>query len=538
LTLSLRHNKTVHLIPEREAHVKIFKRLSPSSWLAAVLGAFLLSSAAYGGKANNTLTVAFPREVVTLDGLYSNLRENDILSLVVDDALFSVNPETLQPEPLVARAYKFVNNTTLDVELRSGVRFHDGSELTAEDVAYSFNWIINPKSQTNFTPRIARWVESATATGPYTVRFRMKAPYAMFAYDFAYHSKIRKKGTYDNPKKEGGIDPTAATLALNGIGPYRVVEFRPGQRIVLQRFKGYRTDSPKSGATIENMVIRTIPDWSTQAAEVMSGGVDWSYQVPFEIADDVAKSGRAVHLSGPSMRIGYIVMDAAGKVKANNPLTHLKVRQAINHAIDREAIAKKLVKGQAGALHVACHPIQYACSEQVRKYEYSPQKAKALLAEAGFPNGFEMDFWAAREKPIMEAIVNQLNQVGIKATLRYVKGPTLSKARKDGQVLMYYGSSGSFSVPDAGAVVPDKFAPDSDENYTGRPEVGKLVMTAVSSYDPKARADNFRKVLQLIADEAYWAPVYRYSEEYLVSRDAHFVAPKDGMQRLYLIRWK
>ena len=509
-------------------------RLSRRAILAFSLA--LTAITVHAGKSNNTLNVAFPREVVTLDGLYSNLRENDILSLVVDDVLYTVNPETLTAQPLVALSHKMIDDRTIDVELRRGVKFHDGSELTAEDVAYSYIWTINPKSGTNFTRRIAFWLESATATGPYTVRFKMKAPYAMFFYDLVYHSKLRKKGAYDKP--DGAQDPAAQSLKLNSTGPYRVTEFRPGQRIVLQRVKDYRKDSPKSASTIENIVIRTIPEWSTQAAEVMSGGIDWTYQVPYEIAEDVAKSGRAVHLSGPSMRIGYIVMDAAGKHQAKNPFTNVKVRQAVNHAIDREAIATKIVRGQAGALHTACNPAQFACAQEVTKYEYSPQRAKALLAEAGYPNGFEVDFWAARERPIMEAIANQLRQAGIKANLRYVKGPTLSKARKDGQVIMYYGSSGSFSVPDAGAVVPDKFAADSDENYTGNPEVGQAVAAAVNTYDPKARTQNFRKALQLIADQAYWAPVYYYSEEYLVSREVEFAAPKDGMQRLFLVRWK
>ena len=500
------------------------------------LALIVATGSAVAGKSNNSLNVAFPREVLTLDGLYSNLRENDILSLVVDDALYTVNPETLQPQPLAALSHKIVDDRTIEVELRRGVRFHDGSEMTAEDVAYSFNWTIDPKSGSNFTRRIAFWLENATATGPYTVRFRLKAPYAMFLYDLSYYSKIRKKGAYD--KKEGGNDPTAQSLKLNSNGPYRVTEFRPGQRIALQRFKDYRKDSPKSMAQIENIVIRTIPDWSTQAAEVMSGGIDWTYQVPYEIAEDVAKSGRALHVSGPSMRIGYIVMDAMGKHQPKNPFTNVKVRQAVNHAIDRDAIATKLVKGTAKALHVACNPLQFGCTEEVRKYEYSPQKAKALLAEAGYPNGIEVEFWAARERPIMEAIVNQLSQAGIKASLRYVKGPTLGKARRDGQIAIYYGSSGSFSVPDAGAVVPDKFGPESDENYTGNPEVGKLVAGAVSSYDQKVRARNFQGALQLIADNAYWAPVYRYSEEYLIGRDVAFTAPKDGMQRLFLVRWK
>jgi peptide/nickel transport system substrate-binding protein len=260
--------------------------------------------------------------------------------------------------------------------------------------------------------------------------------------------------------------------------------------------------------------------------------------MPYEIAEDVAKSGRAIHLSGPSMRIGYIVMDAMGRHQPKNPFTNAKVRQAVNHAIDREAIAKKLAGGQSAALHVACNPAQFGCAGDGRKYEYSPQKAKALLAEAGYPNGFETEFWAARERPVMEAIVNQLGQAGIRATLRYVKGPTLSKARKENQVVIYYGSSGSFSVPDAGAVMGDKFTPDSEENYTGNLEVGRLISAALNSYDQKVRRDNFGRAIRLIADQAYWAPVYRYSEEYVLSKDVHFESPKDGMQRLFLIRWK
>ena len=102
----------------------------------------------------------------------------------------------------------------------------------------------------------------------------------------------------------------------------------------------------------------------------------------------------------------------------------------------------------------------------------------------------------------MEAIVNQLSQAGIKATLRYVKGPTLSKARREHQVAIYYGSSGSFSIPDAGAVMPDKFTANADENLTRNPEVAKFVAGAATSYDPKVRAGNVRGALHLIAEQA------------------------------------
>ncbi len=160
----------------------------------AALALIAATGFAVAGKSNNTLNVAFPREVLTLDGLYSNLRENDILSLVVDDALFTVNPETLQPQPLAALSHKIVDDRTIDVELRRGVKFHDGSEMTAEDVAYSFNWTIDPKSGSNFTRRIAFWLENATATGPYTrCASRLKAPYAMFLYDLRITRRSGRK---------------------------------------------------------------------------------------------------------------------------------------------------------------------------------------------------------------------------------------------------------------------------------------------------------------------------------------------------------
>jgi peptide/nickel transport system substrate-binding protein len=351
--------------------------------LAAAAMFVLAAGAAMAGKANNTLNVAFPREVVTLDGLYSNLREKRHLSLAVDDVLYTVNPDTLQPGAAAALSHKFVDDRTIDVELRRGIKFHDGSELTAEDVAYSYTWTINPRSGTNFTHRIFFWLESATATGPYTVRFKLKAPYSLFFYDLVYHSKIRKKGAYHRP--DGTLDPAAQSLKLNSTGPYRVVEFRPGQRIVLQRFKDYRKDSPKSVAQIENIVIRTIPDWSTQAAEAMSGGIDWTYQMPYEIAEDVAKSGRAIHLSGPSMRIGYVVMDAMGRHQPKNPFTNVKVRQAVNHAIDRESIARKLAGGQAAALErrLQSRPVRVRGGRQ--EVRIQPSKGESAARGSGLP---------------------------------------------------------------------------------------------------------------------------------------------------------
>jgi peptide/nickel transport system substrate-binding protein len=245
-------------------------RLDRRSFLAASL--CFAASQAFAQKSANELVAAFPRPVRTLDGNYADLRENDILGLLVDDALFAIDPNSGAPVPLAAESHEFSDERTLRIKLRDDVLFHDGTKLNAEDVFYTYKHLLDPKTQNNFQDRFARWLEGVEAEDARTVVFRMKVPYAMALHDLAMYSKLRKAGVYTDPSRREGINPEAQALQLNGTGPYRVVSFRPGQDIVLERFKEYRSGSPKSPA-IQKITIRIIPDWATQAAEVISGGV-------------------------------------------------------------------------------------------------------------------------------------------------------------------------------------------------------------------------------------------------------------------------
>lgn len=502
-----------------------------SGFVAVAVAVLLVSAPAQARKENDTLDVAFPRNVTTVDGLYSTRRENDILGLLTDDALFYVDPDKLEPVPLAAKSHEFTDDKTLEIELRQDIFFHDGSPMKAEDVVYSINWTMSDKGQTRYKKRIARWVAKVDAIGKYKVRINMKKPYPMALYDLSYYSKIRKKGTYD-----GDRDPSG--LILNGTGPYQVVEYVPAKKLLLKRFDKYRKGGSKGDPSIENISIRTIPDWGTQAAEILSGGIQWTFQMPTEIAEDLGKSPRARLVSGPSMRIGFLIMDAKGIAAKDGPLTKLKVRQAINHAINREAIVKYLVKGTAQVIHAACHPIQFGCTSDVQKYEYSLEKARKLLAEAGYPDGFEMEFWASRERPVMEAIADQLGKVGIKTSLRYVKGSALGKARRAGELSFFFSTWGSYSIPDAGAIGPDHWAQGSNRNLSGDAEVARHMLGAVSTYDEKERLAEFDNAFKKISEQAYWAPLYKFTMNYVTTPDVNFVPSKDGMQRLFQVSWK
>jgi peptide/nickel transport system substrate-binding protein len=200
------------------------------------------------------------------------------------------------------------------------------------------------------------------------------------------------------------------------------------------------------------MVFRIIPDEGTQQAELLSGGVDFLFAVGSDIAENVGMAPNVDHLVGPDMRVAYITMDAAGYTGKDNPFTRLEVRRAFNHAIDRETIVRELVRGSGKVVHTACNPVQFGCVQDVRRYDYNPEKARQLLAEAGYPDGFSFDLWAYRDKPVAEAIVGDLQEIGIDARLKFVKLSVFAKARNSREMSAFFASYGGGGTADASAI--------------------------------------------------------------------------------------
>lgn len=510
----------------------------PRSALLAVLAlavAIARPVPAFAAKSDDTLVVALQRGITSVDYLYTTKREYIILSLLTDDGLTEVDPNTLEVRPLAAKSWKQVDDKTIDVTLRDDVRFHDGSPLTADDVVYTYEWVLDPKSRANRSKQFREWLASVEKTGPYTVRFHMKYPYPLALHAMGFSMPLRKKGAYDDIAKSGAL-PLGQTL--NGIGPYRVVSVEPGRKTVIERFDGYYKESPKGRPAIRRMVFREIPDWGTQEAELMSGGVQWAYDVPYDIASSLGASGPVKFVNGPSLRVGFLVLDAAGVSGKDDPLTKLAVRRALNYAIDRQTIVKNIVRGDSQVIYSACHPAQFGCAQDVMKYPYDPKKARELLEEAGYPNGFSFDLWAYREKDSAEAIAADLAKVGIKAKLRYVQLATLNEARKKHEIQSYFGSWESGSVPDTAAIADVHWSATSDRNMSGDPKVTEYMIGAQRTSDPAKRKALYEKGLQRIAEQAYWVPLYTFSLNYLVAQDLDFRPPKDGLPRLYLAKWK
>ncbi len=491
-------------------------------------------STAFADKDDDTLVVAFSREITNLDYNYGTKTEYIILGDLIDDSLFYVDPKSLDYVPSLASGFKIVDDFTVDIALRTDVVFHSGDAMTADDVVYTYQFILQD-DQNSRHAKISDWLKGVERIDAHAVRFNLKEPYANLFNDL-YRVRIRKNGIMG---VEGNYDSNAQSNAVDGLGPYKVVSFDPGVEVVLERHEAY-FDGPKGMPAIKNMVIRSIPDGGTQQAELMSGGIHWMYSVKKDVGEAISRSGRVNYQLGASLRIGFLILDAGGYSGEGHPLTDVRVRRAMNHAINRGSIASNLIGGPAKAIHTACNPVVFGCYQDVAQYDYSPEKAKALLDEAGFADGFDLDIWSYRDKEAAQALAADLGKVGIRVNLRHGKLAGLNKARANREIRAYFGTWGSTASPDTATIANIHWRdPDSgDRNLSGNARVGELMIGAERTLDMKQREDLYAEGLSLIADQAYWVPLWTYSEGVLSSNDINFQQDPDGYPRLWNISWK
>lgn len=505
----------------------------------SILWTCLAPTATQARPADGTLVAAVAREILVLDNFNATSHENEILSLLIDDSLFYIDPATQQPTPLLAKSYRYLTPTLLEVTVRDDVQFHDGSKMTADDVVYTFQSIINPKSTAKKVDQFTRWLAKVEkGETPGTVLFHMKGANPLALQFLATTGRVVKRGTYDKPGTPSGLDVEAQSRRMIGTGPYKVVSFLPGREVVLERFSGYRKDSPKGVPEIPRIRIKVIPDYATQVAEVLSGGVQWTYNIPTDLAEEAASTKQAVFTAAPSMRIGFIVLDAAGRTGKDNPFTKRKVRQALNYATDREALTKQLIRGHSAPAYTPCLPIQFGCAQDVQKYSYNLAKAKQLLTEAGYPNGFQFDLWTSREKETLEAVVAMWRKVGINANLRVAKSPAVIKARDENQISAYFENNGSLGIADAGALLPNLFGKGAPSDFHHDPQLYSTLDQFLSTTDVTARKTFGREAVSRILDQAYWVPLFEFTQNFVLAPDLNFPQAADGMARLYLAKWK
>jgi peptide/nickel transport system substrate-binding protein len=464
---------------------------------------------------------------------FNSQRTGLILAHQAWDMLVHRDPATFDIKPSLATEWRFNEDNSLDLKIREGVKFHDGSPLTAEDVAYTINMAANPDSKVA-TPSNYSWIDKAEKTGDFAVTIKMKRPTPAALEYLAMVTPIHPKAYREKVGPEGfGKNPV-------GAGPYKITKNVQGQEVVFERFEDYWQGSPKGKPAIKTLNVRFVPDLATEVTNLLAKQTDWIWNINPDQMAQINKMPYLQAVQQESMRIGYLSIDAAGRSGADNPLTKLKVRQAIWYAVNRKEFADKLVQGGSRVPPAPCFPSQFGCdANAAMKYDYDPKKAKELLAEAGYPNGFEIEMVTYVQPTSWPAAVqNYLGAVGIKARITQLQvAPAIQKAWR-GEAPLYMGSWGSYSINDVSAILPVMFGKDANDNYSKDPELEKLVAEGGATADKAVRSKAYSAAIKIATEKAYWLPINTYVNAYAFAKDLDFKTYPDELPRFYLAKWK
>jgi peptide/nickel transport system substrate-binding protein len=497
---------------------------------ALLAGVLAIAMPAVAGKKDDTIRFAYDQAPESVDPFFNNVRIGVIIGANVWDTLVYRDPDTNEYKGNLAKSWKQVDDKTIDFELREGVKFHNGEEFDADSVVYTLNFVADPKNKVT-TQANVNWIDKATRLGKYKVRVTTKEIFPAAIEYLAGPVVIHPAKYYAQ------VGPKGQNAKPVGSGPYRVTSYVPGKSITLEKNVDYFKDSPKGAAKIAKVEIRFIPDRQTQMAEMLSGNGDLIMYVPKDQADQAAKVPTLQVVSGETMRIAFMQLNSLG----NTPtpaLRDARVRKAIAHAIDRASIVKNIVGAGSRVLNSQCYPSQFGCSDEgAARYPYDPALAKKLLAEAGFPDGFDTEIFAYRERNQTEAIINNLQQVGIRAKLNFSQYAAMRDQIRAGKASLTHQTWGSFSVNDVSASIPVWFGGEADD-ITKDKEVQELLKKGNNSVDPNVRKEAYQQALKRIADNAYSVPLWTLPVYYVASRDLSFKAYPDEMVRLWEMAWK
>ncbi len=496
---------------------------------AAVLAFAPLSAQA--DKSDDTLRIAWGGDgvMVNADNYHGATRAGVWFSKMVWDTLVERDPASGEYLPSLATEWQWIDDTTLEFKLRQGVTFHNGEAFNADDVVYTYATVSAPDSGIKFQ-RIVNWIESVEKVDDWTVRIHSKGPFPqaleflagpMPIYPNEYYAEVGTEGMSNKPV---------------GTGPYKVVEMQPGERYTLVRNDDYTWDSPKGQAKITNVIIREIPDVQTQVAELMSGGIDVTADLTPDLVAKLQGAPGVTAGMAETLRIFYMGIDSTGRTSAP-ALSDVRVRQAINYAVDRQAIVDNLMGGAARVVSTPCHPLQFGCVQDTAVvYPYDPEKAKALLAEAGHGE-ISFDLYAEAPAYEAEAIMGYLSAVGIKTTLHRLPWPAYRDAQVANKTQLFLANWGAYSLADAAASISVFFS-GTEEDFWQDALVLEELKIADSATDPEVRKEHYGKALKQITEQAYWLPLFSGVRSYGWDSNLDFTHYADEIPRFYLYSWK
>jgi peptide/nickel transport system substrate-binding protein len=493
-----------------------------------------LAAGSVAASPKGRVVVALGSDTSTMDPHMHTERMGIIINQHIFDTLLARDTKTWQPIPHLAESVRNVNPTTWELKLRKGVRFHNGEPFNAESVKFSFDRVLNPEQKSpirgNFT-----WVKSVDIVDEHTVRIVTDKPYPVI-------HEILTFGNFGMVPPKYVKEKGDAHFARNpvGTGPFKFVEWRKGERTTIEANEQYWKGAP----AIKTIVFRVIPETATQIAELLSGGVDILRAVPPDQISAIGKSGMARVTATQILRVVFLQLDGDGRA-GKTPLTDVRVRRAINHAVNVDEIIQKVLGGMAVRTPAGTNPMAFGFDPAIKPHAYDPEAAKKLLAEAGFPNGFEvtLNTYAGSivsVDQVAQATMGYLAKVGIKIKPRHFAdvGQYLANFRGSKLDGMTMASWGYNSVFDSDFIYHIHFHTGQPYAYNTAKEMDQWLDEARSVVDPKKRQELYSRFQRFMVDQAFWVPMYAQFTIEAASNKLNYEASSDEIMRVHAATWK
>ena len=490
------------------------RRLAQALALAvALLAAPALAEELVIGRAN---------EPSSMDPQFSRTGNNGMTSQHVFDRLVEPDADN-QLKPALAISWKVIEPTLWEIQLREGVKFHDGRPLDAEDVAFSLKRAKEvPNSPASFAGAVGKIAE-VEITGPLTLRIRTTVPAPQLIEDIGVVYIVSRTAAAGAASAD-----FAAGKPTIGTGPYRYVSWAPGDRLVLERFDGYWGKHPQ----FDRVTMRFIPRDPARIAALLAGDVMLIDQVSPRDVKDLKAGGKADVFSIASTRLVYLALDSsrdrspfvtdvAGKPLDANPLRDVRVRRAISSMIDRSAIVDRLLEGSGEAAGQMVPKGLGGHDPGLAPPPLDLAGARRLLAEAGWPQGFGLAVHTSsdrfpRDSDIGQAIGQMLTRGGIKVTrveaLPYAIYAAAATRREYSAFVFSFGTT----TPDSGIALTNVLATHDETKGTGvfnrvryaNPRFDEALAAALAEFDEPTRNDMLARAARIAFEDVAIVPLY------------------------------
>lgn len=519
-------------------------------WSAALLLLLVLSTvlAACGSSGSSTKdTLVFGRgnDSTSLDP--SRVTEGETFKVTVNlfETLLNFGEKDTTIKPGLAKEWNTDDGLTYTFTLEEGVKFHDGTDFNAEAVVKNFERWANGDADKfpyyssmfgGFKGDEGHVIESVTADGDYKVIIKLKRPQAPFLKNIAMSMfAIASPTAFEKGDDQFERNPV-------GTGPFQFVEWKSNDSITIEKFDEYWQEGlPK----LDKIIFRSIPDNSARLNALIAGEIDLADGINPADGEKIEGNADLQLIERPSMNVGYL-----GLTVTRPPFDKKEVRQAMNYAIDKETIIESFFEGRANAAKNPMPPSISGYNDDIEGYEYNPEKAKELLAQAGYPDGFEMELWAMPvPRPYMpdgakvaEVIQSNLAEIGVKAKIVSFEWPTYldkaSKGEADAFMLGWTGDNG-----DADNFLYVLLDEDNigSNNYTyfKNDEMHDLFIDAQTEVDENKRIELYKKAQEIIHEEAPWVPIAHSTPLLAAAKDlTGFVPHPTGSDLLSNVEFK